>query len=893
MLSELKRNILAFGLLVSSAVMFAANYSIKLGALTTEMADTPLGVEAEAPRFGWKIYGDVNDIRQKSYHVLVASSPDLLAKGAGDVWDSGTVESDQSVYIPFAGIPLKPATRYWWKVRITTNKGETPWSEPQMFQTGFPAGENSWGAQWIGGEMPGDVAMEAVPARHLRKSFNLNGGEIKYASLYIVGLGLYEAYLNGKKVVDDALSQAPTEYFQSIRYNVHDVTEQLRAGQNTIGVILGNGRHTPERMRTMRWFGYPRLYARLEIVYEDGHRQSVVSDVSWKMTTAGPIRANSEFDGEIYDARREMTGWSENGFDDSAWIAAPQTGAPGGKFAYQLNPPIRITESIMPKAVRETRPGVYVLDMGQNMVGWLHSKFRGGKPGQVVHIRFAETLNPDGSLYVDNLRSAKPEDVYIFKGIGEESWMPRFTYHGFRYAEISGLDYAPSANEFMGMVVHDDLTPTGRFSCSDETINRVYRNAVWGIRGNYRGMPTDCPQRDERLPWLGDRTTGAYGEAFVFDNHLFYAKWLDDIRSTQKINGGFPDIAPNYWDCFSDNMTWPAAYLTVADMIYQRYGDAEPIRKHYPAMKRWLDHMKTDYMHGYMIERDEHGDWCVPPERPDLIHTQDSTRITDGALLASSHLYYLSNLLAGFAKVAGHDEDVDGLLADAAKVKDAFNSRFFDSEKGCYANNTVTSNLLPLRFGMVPRGYEERVMSHIVDKTENDFGGHVSVGVMGVQHLMRGLTDNGNLELAMKIATNKDYPSWGYMAENGATTIWELWNGNTADPAMNSGNHVMLLGDLLIWEYSQLAGIGNAEGSQGYRKIKLKPYIPARLDYVDCEYESVYGTIKSSWKKDGSKLVWNFTIPANTTAEVHIPQKNGTYKVKNYKSGNYCVTTTL
>lgn len=879
--------------LLSTLVCISVFAGISTTALTTEMAVNPLGIENPTPRFSWKIDADRNDVMQTSYHILVASSPQLLAKSIGDIWDSGVVKSDQSAYVAYAGQPLHPATRYWWKVRVGTNKGMCGWSDTALFQTGFPEGENSWGAEWIGGEMPGDVPMEAVPARYLRKTFNVPHSQVSYASLYIVGLGLYEAYVNGHKLGDGVLLQAPTEYFQSVRYDVHDLGKLLRQGDNTIGVILGNGRHTPERMRTMRWFGYPRLFARLEIVYEDGSRQSICSDASWKITTEGPIRANSEFDGEVYDSRREMDGWAQNGYDDAAWVSAPLTGAPGGKLEYQVNPPIGITQSIMPKSIRETAPGVYVLDMGQNMVGWLHAKFRGGKAGQQVRMRFAETLNPDGSLYVANLRSAKPEDVYIFKGVGEESWMPRFTYHGFRYAEITGLDYAPSANEFMGMVVHDALAPTGKFSCSDETINRVYRNAVWGIRGNYRGMPTDCPQRDERLPWLGDRTTGSYGEAYVFDNHQLYAKWLDDIKSTQKINGGFPDIAPNYWDCFSDNMTWPAAYFTVADMLYRQYGDVEPIKKHYPAMKRWLDHMKADYMRDYLIERDEHGDWCVPPERPDLIHTQDSTRITPGALLASSHLYRLSVLLADFARLSGNDSDADTLLAEAAKVKDAFNARFFDYEKGCYANNTVTSNLLPLRFGMVPDGYEEKVVNHIVDKTEKDFGGHISVGVMGVQHIMRGLTESGNLPLAVKIATNTDYPSWGYMAENGATTIWELWNGNTADPAMNSGNHVMLLGDLLIWEYGYLAGIGNADGSCGFRKIRLKPHVPDALDRVDCEYESIYGTIKSAWRKADGKLEWNLEIPANTTAEVWIPQKNGKYKIKNYKSGSYKVNTTL
>lgn len=324
-------------------------------------------------------------------------------------------------------------------------------------------------------------------------------------------------------------------------------------------------------------------------------------------------------------------------------------------------------------------------------------------------------------------------------------------------------------------------------------------------------------------------------------------------------------------------------------MIHRQYGDSEPIIRHYPAMKKWFEHMKGTWMKDYIIERDEYGDWCVPPENEWLIHTQDSTRITDPALLATSHLYYLSGLMAEFARLVGHDDDAAVFEADALKVKEAFNKRFFDPATARYGNNTVTSNLLPLRFGMVPEEYREKVFQNIVDKTMGDFNGHVSVGVIGIQHLMRGLTENGRVDLAMKLATNTDYPSWGYMAENGATTIWELWNGNTADIAMNSGNHVMLIGDLLIWEYGTLAGIQNAEGSYGFKRIALKPVVPEGLEYVSGTYDSVYGMIKSSWRNAGGTFSWDFAIPANTTAEVHIPLGDGSYEKREYGSGNYSI----
>ncbi len=868
---------------------------VSLHSLSTEMAREPLGIECDAPRFSWKISGDEPDIRQTGYRIIVSSSPELLAADQGDLWDSGEVASAESIYIPYSGKSLEPATRYWWKACAGTSRGDTDWSAPTIFQTGITGGERDWQAQWIGGAMAGDSLMHSVPARYLRKTFDAGDREVSYASLYIAGLGLYEPYLNGQKLSDGVLLQAPTVYDRIVRYDVHDATDLLRRGTNTLGVILGNGRYSPERIASMRWFGAPRLLARLEIVYTDGSRSAVVSDGSWRISTEGPVRANSEFAGEIYDARRELAfdGWAENGYDDSAWQPARAAGRPGGRLACQLNEPIRITRGVMPVSVRQTRPGAYVLDMGENMVGRLACKFRGGKAGCPVRIRFAESLAPDGSLYTDNLRTATCEDMYIFKGRGEESWQPRFTYRGFRYAEITGLDYAPSDNEFMGMVIHDDLPVTGHFATSDPVLNQVYANACRGIFGNYRGMPTDCPQRDERLGWLGDRTTGALGEAYLCRNHLFYDKWLDDIRSTQKVNGGITDIAPNYWDCFPDDVTWPAAWFTVADMLYRQYGDPEPIRRNFPAMKRWLSHMVADHMADGIISRDEHGDWCVPPESLELIHTRDSTRITPGALLATSHIYLIMQLMGDFALIAGQPAYADSLRADAGRVRDAFNARFFDPGRGCYANNTVTANLLPLRLGMVPEGREADVVSHIVDRTEGDFGGHVSVGVMGIQHLMRGLTEHGHIDLAMRIASATDYPSWGYMASRGATTIWELWNGDTAAPDMNSANHVMLIGDLLLWEYAYLGGIANAEGSTGFRRIRLKPHIPSSLDSVDCSYESVYGTIRSAWRKDSGRLHWTFTIPANTTAEVWIPGAAGSYDKKEYPSGTYTITSSL
>ena len=496
-----------------------------------------------------------------------------------------------------------------------------------------------------------------------------------------------------------------------------------------------------------------------------------------------------------------------------------------------------------------------------------------GEKGEPVRLRFAETLKPDGSLYMDNLRGAKVTDVYIPAGDDVFSWEPRFTYHGFRFVEITGLKYKPELKSFVGKVVYDDMKTIGRFETSDPTINQVFKNAYWGIRGNYRSMPTDCPQRDERMGWLGDRATGCIGESFVFGNTLLYEKWLRDIEAMQDSAGCVPDVAPAHWtfDQHSGNVTWPAAYLCVADMLYNQRGDVRPIERHYASMKKWIEYIRDRQMKDGLVINDVYGDWCMPPESQELIHSQDPARKTDGRLLGTSFYYRLLNMMARFAAVSGHEADTAEYLDLAARVKDAYNKQFLNAETGQYANNTVTANIISLMQGLVPDSLEQKVFANVVEKTKGEFDSHVSTGLIGIQFLMRGLTQHGAGDLAYTIATNRTYPSWGYMIDKGATTIWELWNGDTADPAMNSGNHVMLLGDLLTWYYENLAGIKSDPTAPGFKHVVMAPYFPDGLDWVDAATESPYGPIASRWSRDGQGLSWKVEIPANSTASVRIP----------------------
>ncbi len=881
-------------LLAALLVAFSAHAAEKLevGKTTVEYAPCPVTVGTEQPVFGWQIISSKSGTEQKEYRIVVASSKEKLASGKYDLWDSKKISSDRSVAVPYGGRALESRQECWWKVLVKTNHGKAE-SEPAFFRVGL-LDSREWSGYWIGAASEKDHLTDHVkiPSRYLRKSFRVDAKIIR-ATLYICGLGNYEAYLNGERIGEgEVLAPTVSEYDKTVYYNTYDVTDLITTGRNALGVVLGGGRYTSMRMGAqdnipgIKHYDLPKLIAQLEVTYNGGETDIISTDGSWKCSTEGPIRYSSEFDGELYDARAELTDFSAPFFNDRKWPEASVLSAPVGTLTPQPNPNIRIQERLVPVSI--TRKGDrYILDMGQNMVGWLQVKAHGA-PGDTLTLRFAESLQEDGSLYTENLRAAEVTDRYIVRDRRDFVWHPTFTYHGFRYVEVSGLSYKPLETDFEGQVFYDAMETSGSFETSDEIINTVYANAFRGIRGNYRGMPTDCPQRDERMGWLGDRTTGCYGESYLFDNHLLYAKWNRDIREAQRPNGQIPDVCPAYWSMYSDNMTWPGAFLTTADMIWQRWGDTRPIREGYDAMKLWMAYMKEKYGDNGIITKDTYGDWCMPPESLELIHSKDPSRITEGALLSTAFYFRFCKMMARFAEVSGNKDDIAYFEEEAALTRKAFNDKFFFKRLGYYSNNTVTANILPLYYGIVPEGYEDRVFNHIVDKTEKDFGGHVSVGVVGIQQLMRTLTENGRIDLAVRMATDDTYPSWGYMARQGATTIWELWNGNTAAPAMNSGNHVMILGDLLIWYYEYLAGIRPAE--PGYKRIRLEPSVPDSLDYVKCSYESIYGPIRSFWKKQDGKLIWKFTIPANTTAEVRIP---GEKKVREYGSGTYTVTVKL
>lgn len=773
------------------------------------------------------------------------------------------------------GEPIILTSGSEWKVSAKPTPG---WQQPDFNDSGWSASKvnGAYGsAPW------GDVGYSEerrLPARMLRKDFQAPAG-LRRATLYASGLGLSEFYLNGAKVGDAVLSPGLTDYDKRVFYVTYDVTQMVKNGENAIGAILGNGRYWAPRTEEpthMRTFGAPRLRLQLELETAGGKATRVVSDASWKLTDQGPIRSNNEYDGEEYDARMEPAGWSNVGFKPASskgWTAAQVVAAPKGEMSAQMAEPLRVVETVKPVKFWESQPGVYIYDLGQNMVGWCRLRVN-GPAGTRVALRHAETLDKDGKLYVANLRSAAATDIYILKGSKtEEVWEPRFTYHGFRYVEVRGYPGKPMLSDIEGRVVHDAMEKTADFTSSNSLLNQLHHNIYWGVRGNYRSIPTDCPQRDERQGWMGDRSVVSLGESYLFDVAAFYSKWTQDIADSQRPTGSVPDVVPNYWPMYNDGVTWPSTFLLAPNMLYRQYGDRRIIERQYPALRQWVQYM-SKFLKNDLMPKNTYGDWCVPPESPELIHSKDPARVTNPELISSAYFYHILQIMAADAKLAGKPEDAAEYTATAARVKAAFITRFFKPDINQFDNGTQTSSVLPLAFNMVPDDHRQQVLERLVRKIEVETDDHVGVGLIGAQWLMRTLTENGQGDLAYKIVTQTSYPGWGYMISKGATTVWELWNGDTAEPSMNSGNHVMQIGDLNVWLYEDLAGIRPDPATPGFQKFVVHPYPVKGLDSVSASHESLYGKIVSKWEKHGDSFELEVTVPPNTHATIYVPAKN-------------------
>lgn len=745
------------------------------------------------------------------------------------------------------------------------------------------------------------------PARYLSSLYLMKDNlDVKRAVVYISGLGYNECYLNGIKCGDQICGPMYTDYDKSVPYNTYDVTDTLRttkkAGFNDveIGVVLGNGRYYAPRIDKCVHYGEPCLLFQMEIEYTDGTKDIFVSDETWKGTVDGPILENNDYDGEVVDGRLAKivssdsedvffkkgtaSRYLETRFGKSFVVDTPYSvdlvQGPKGKLVSQMIPPMRETHEIKPIAMKEIESGRWIYDFGQNFVGVPRIKVKGNS-GDRIEIRFAESLIPDGpnagELYLDNLRTAKARDVYTLYGDPDgEVYEPRFTQHGGRYAELIGFPGTPTLDSVTCYTVTTDLSQIGFFETSNTIISQIFNNIVWGTRGNYLSMPTDCPQRDERMGWQGDRAVGSKGEMYIFDNLPLYNKWMQDVEESQLEDGNVSSVAPAYWKLHLPNVTWPSAQLIIPQSLFTMFGDDSAIVKHYNSHRKWIDFMLNFVDEDGTIEKDVWGDWCCPPERPELIHSEDPFRQTDRRLLSTSYLIFDLRLVADFAEYNGKFEEANKYRKIADDMQLAFNKRFFNSEKGIYDNGSQTSSVLPLAFGLVPIDERKKVVDKLVESIENKTNRHIGTGLIGAQWINRLLSDEGHIDIPYSFATHTDFPSWGYMIEKGATTIWELWNGDTADPAMNSGNHVMLVGDLNIWFFEYLAGIKADADAPGFRHFIMCPRIVGDLTYVRAQYDSASGIINSEWRidKESGKFCWRIRIPANTSATISVPTSN-------------------
>jgi len=829
-------------------------------------------VDTGAPRFGWALESESDGARQTAYRVLVAGSAEDLAAERGTLWDSGRVASAETVDVPYAGRPLPAAREFAWGVQ-TWDEAGTPseWSAPARFRTG-PA---SWTASWIardrthdpGMPVPGtdeeldasDYMMRRLPpSPYFRRPFAV-GGEVRRATLYATARGVLELELNGTRVGDAVLAPGWTDYHERIEYAAHDVTGLVRTGENVLGAIVGDGWYAGfvgmnARRPGNHYGSEPELLCELHLEHADGSRAVVATDGSWR-ASRGPLVYSDMLMGERYDARRELGAWSAPGFDGAAWHPVATRARDETRLVPERAQPIRVTEHLRPVEVTERAPGVHVVDFGQNMVGWVRLAVEGER-GTRVQLRFAEILEPDGSLYLENLRSARPLDTYVLRGAGPEVYEPRFTFHGFRYVEVTGIDEF----ELTGCVVHSDTPRSGTFECSDELVNQLWRNVDWGQRGNFLSVPTDCPQRDERLGWLADAQVFLPTASLNMDVAAFITKWGDDVLDAQLPDGAYPDVAPRIVFGRDGAPAWADAGIIVPWVMWRRYGDRRLLERHWDAMERFMDHLARHNPDLLWTARrgNDYGDWLSVGAH------------TPRDVLATAYWAYDAKLMAEIAGVLGLPERAEHYERLRAGIVAAFN-REHVGEDAYIEGDTQTCYLLALAFDLLPEPLRARAAERLVENIERH-DGHLTTGFVGVGLLCPVLSEMGYSDVAHRLLRKDTFPSWGYSIRHGATTIWERWDGWTEDggfqtPMMNSFNHYSL-GSVGQWLYEYVGGIRAAE--PGYRHVIVAPE-PGELEWARTTYRSVRGPITSEWRQDGDGLRLEVEIPANVTATVVVP----------------------
>lgn len=861
--------------------------------LTCEYKVDPSGINSQKPRLGWQLSSAVRGQVQTAYQIVVADDPEMLNSGKGNIWDSKKTLSDKSILIDYSGSPLISGNKYYWKVKVWDKDGkESGWSKSAVWQMGLLTSTDWKGAQWIGYEdMPDSLRL--VPGLHqsddgkalnksgykalkrpvvplFRKEFKV-AKKVKIASLYITGLGQYEASLNGKKIGDGFLTPGWTNYDKTILYNTYDVTTNLLNGDNAIGVIAGNGFYNINRERYRKLivtFGMPRMIARLNIKYSDGSEENIVSDATWK-TAPSPICFTSIYGGEDYDARLEQKDWDSPGFSDSGWKNAIIIKQPNGKLTSESDYQLTVKERIGVKGIQLPQPGTYLYDFGKNASGIVELKVK-GKKGQEVRLIPAELIN-DKHLANQKASGSPYYFSYILKGDGIETWKPRFTYYGFRYVQVEGAvpDTAKLKTDLPRIVGLDMLhtrnsAPTvGKFECSNELFNRINSLIDWAIKSNLQSVVTDCPHR-EKLGWLEQTLLMGGGIHYNFDIYHLYSKQVEDMMEAQTMDGLVPDIAPEYVmfdNGFRDSPEWGSASVVLPWMVYKWYGDISLMDKAWPMMIKYVEYLKSKSKNNIV----DHGlgDWFdYGPKKP------GPAQLTPRALTATAIYYYDLKLLTNMAELLGKKEEQKHLGAWADEVKKAFNEEFFNEKTNVYSTGSQTAMSMPLCFGMADDQLKSKVVENLVDSIKKH-NKALTAGDVGFHYLVQALTEGGASQLLFEMNNRDDVPGYGFQLKKGATALTESW------PALEqvSNNHLML-GHIMEWFYTGLGGISQDETSAAYKDITIHPDIVGDITETKSSYLSPYGMIQCEWHKNNNLLSLNIEIPVNASAKVYLPVKD-------------------
>ena len=841
---------------------------MKIIRMRCDYMDNPIGFDLDSPVFGWVVEAEGYDRMQSAYQLQIAESADF----GHLVYDSGKVASDVSVAVK-PEITFKPRTPYHWRVRVWDEAGqESNYSAPATFETA--RGKEPWQAKWIGRS-----SEERMP--QLRKSFVLKD-QVLRARAYVSGLGMYCLFLNGNRVGEDVLTPFINAYDQWIQYQTYDITDLLVPGENAIGAWLGNGYYAGR----VNWPGIPTrrqiygkdlgLIAEVVITYRDGREERILTDESWKISDS-PLLRSEIYDGEHYDARLYQDGWNCPGYDDRGWHPASLIKAPEGKLQARRSPPLKVMETLPCRQVITTPKGETILDFGQNISGWVRLRVT-APSGTEILLQAGEVLDKEGNFYRDNMRTALAEQRYICKGGGEE-YAPFMTFMGFRYMKLSGVEPETiRAEDFVAEAIYSAMETTGHFECSDERVNRLFLNALWSQKDNFVDVPTDCPQRDERMGWTGDAQVFAAAASMNMETDAFYRKYLYDLMLEQRQTGYVPVVVPNFlrtsgkWSFTTTG--WADAAVIMPWVCYLYFGDKEILAQQYESMKGWLEYMRSQDTEGNNRYGGDHlGDWLAQDTKDPF----NNFGATPTDLIATGYYAYSARIVAKTAMILKKADDAERYTQLHERVRDAFRREYL-TPNGRVLSETQTAQVLTLFMELFEQGKEEVIVQHLEDRLHDD-GLKLTTGFIGTPYLCPMLSEHGLNEYAYHLLLSAQNPSWLYAVERGATTIWERWNGIAEDGSfgpvsMNSFNHYAY-GSIVEWMYRYVCGINPLESAPGFKRILLKPKPNSLLTHAKARVRSQYGLIESSWELKESGIRLEFTIPFNTSAEMVLPDAEG------------------